>query len=430
MVEAHGTGTTLGDPIEAQALLATYGQGRASVRCGLGSIKSNIGHTQAAAGVAGVIKMVMAMRHGVLPQDAARRRALRAGRLVGRRRLAADRAAAMASASGEPRRAGVSSFGISGTNAHVILEEAPDAPSSSLRAGDRATRMPERSPRPRRRLRRRRQLAVPAWRCAAVGAFGARASRRCARRPSGWPAASERGSPASSTRADVGYSLAHSAAHCFTQRAVGASGADCARGCSRASRALARGRRGGRDQRGGARRPPWRWPSCSPARAPSASGMGRSCTRRSRSSGPPWMRLCAELDSTCGRPLREVLFAGMARRACGAIGSRRPTRRAALFALEVALFRLVESLGCGPDFLMGHSIGELSAAHVAGVFSLQDACRLVAARGRLMGELPAGGAMVSVQASEQEMRRDARGLRGAGRGRGGQRPCRGGGLRR
>ncbi|MCC3773905.1 type I polyketide synthase [Streptomyces sp. UNOB3_S3] len=354
-VEAHGTGTTLGDPIEAQAVLATYGQGRAEDRpLLLGSVKSNIGHTQSAAGVAGVIKMVMAMRHGVLPKslhiDAP---SSHVDWTAGDVRLLTEELAWPET--GRPRRAAVSAFGISGTNAHTILEQAPEPEAKT--EGAQAPPV---------------AMTAVAW---PVSAKSADALDAQLERLHAWVA----GRP-ELTPAEVGFTLA-AGRSVFDHRAVLLTGADgrtaeVARGTAAPGGSLAVVFSGQGSQR---------------------VGMGRELYARFPVFAEALDAVTALLDLELERPLREVMFEGDAA-VLGGTGFTQP----ALFALEVALFRLVESWGVRPDFVTGHSIGEIAAAHVAGVFSLEDACKLVGARARLMSELPAGGAMVAVQASEDE----------------------------
>ncbi|MFC0599784.1 type I polyketide synthase [Streptomyces palmae] len=366
VVEAHGTGTTLGDPIEAQALLATYGQDREADRpLWLGSVKSNIGHTQGAAGVAGLIKMVMAMRHGVLPATLhADRPSPHVDWSTGRVELLREQRLWPRTA--RPRRAAVSSFGISGTNAHVIVEQpAPqDLPAESA-ATPPYTGLGQLVP-----------WVVSGRTGAALRAQAARLAEWAREHPDPEP-----------TRA--GWSLASGRA-VLEHRAVvwGRDARELADGLT----ALAEDGPGA-PVSGAARdlpSPVFVFPGQGTQWAGMAAGLLASC--------PPFAQAVAECAAVMD-PLVDWSLPEVLRDPDAAALERADVVQPVLFAVMVGLARWWESCGVRPAAVIGHSQGEIAAAHIAGVLSLEDAVRVVVRRSRAMRELPTGGGMVSVALS-------------------------------
>ncbi|MRH91234.1 SDR family NAD(P)-dependent oxidoreductase [Nocardia sp. SYP-A9097] len=372
-VEAHGTGTALGDPIEAQALLATYGQGRTEP-LRLGSVKSNIGHTQAAAGIAGVIKTALALQHGELPPTL---HVNEPSPLVkwdsGRIALLTERQ--VWPGTGRLRRAAVSAFGVSGTNAHVILEQAPEsAVPDSVSPPVSGSVLPYvvtgSTPDALRAQAKR------------LGEFvtGVEDSQR-------WSIASSlvRDRAVFGSRAVVIAGERAALASGLTGLADGVTGSGVVSGTDETLPGSVGVVFGGQ----GSQR------------------VGAGAALRSRF---PVFR--ESFDATV--ELLDRYLAGAVEHSVAAVAFGAPGTaglidstvytQSVVFAVEVALYRLLESWGVEISAVAGHSIGGVVAAHVAGALSLEDAARLVAARGRLMGALPAGGAMVAIEATETEVR--------------------------
>ncbi|MEV6979371.1 beta-ketoacyl synthase N-terminal-like domain-containing protein, partial [Kitasatospora sp. NPDC093806] len=363
VVEAHGTGTRLGDPIEAQALLATYGGVERERPLWLGSLKSNIGHTQAAAGVGGVIKMVQAMRHGVLPRTLhAEVPSPHVNWAAGSLKLLTE--SQPWSAEGRPLRAGVSSFGISGTNAHVILESAPEfepAPEPAPSTGSEGS--------------------LPAWLLSGRTAEALRAQ-----------AVRLAGAAAELPAADVAVSLA--ARPAFEHRAVvtGTDREELLAGLAQVALGGASGQVVAGVDRGVV--------LVFPGQGSQWRGMGAGLWETSAVFRQA-VTECAEVldplvgfsvvDVVCGRVgMPETVLVG------GGVVDRVDAVQPVLFAVMVGLARVWGSWGVRVGGVVGHSQGEIAAACVAGGLSLGDACRVVALRAGALRELCGSGSMVSV----------------------------------
>lgn len=362
-VEAHGSGTSLGDPIEFQALEAVLKDGRTpgDARCVVGSVKTNIGHLEAAAGVAGLIKVVLSLRHAEIPAHLHLHKVnphipLEESPLA----IVTERTTWPPAADGR-RYAGVSSFGFGGTNAHVVLEEAPDLPATAESAAERPLHVLTLSARTESALRESARRYAAQLETYATDAL----ANVC--------------HTANVGRAIFDHRLAviaDSTGRAAQELATYASGGE--------SRALLRGHaRGGRPKVA----------FLFSGQGAQYEGMGRELYRTQPTFRRALERCAAILDRRLERPLLSVMFA-----AEGAPTPLHETAYAqvALFALEFALAELWRSWGVEPDAVMGHSVGEYAAACAAGVFTVEEGLELIVERGRLMQGLTARGAMAVV----------------------------------
>ncbi|MCY1036434.1 amino acid adenylation domain-containing protein [Corallococcus sp. BB11-1] len=353
-VEAHGTATRLGDPLEVQALRLAFGDREdGAPSCALGSLKGNLGHLDSAAGVAGLLKATLALEHRFLPGTVHFEHAPPELELERSRFVVSREGRPWTLPDGVPRLAGVSAFGIGGTNAHVVLEEAPPAPVNDD-AREAATLLV---------LSARSEVALDA------------ASRRLAHHLEQHPA---------QALADVAYTLREGRTAFECRRAlVGGSAAD----------AIARLRSDGHSR-------------CAPRHAPEVVFLFPGMGTQEVGMGAAWYRRSPvyreALDACLGlfgreleRELRAVLFPDDAGRARAEVALRAPSLgMAAIFSTEYALSRLLLAWGIQPTALLGHSLGEYAAACLSGVLSLEDAVALVRLRGRLCDALPPSGMLV------------------------------------
>ncbi|MEU7598661.1 type I polyketide synthase, partial [Streptomyces sp. NPDC039022] len=388
VVEAHGTGTTLGDPIEAQALLATYGRDRGDGEpLWLGSVKSNIGHTQAAAGVAGVIKMVLALQHERLPQTLyAEVPSSHVDWSAGEVRLLTEPAPWPADGD-RVRRAAVSAFGMSGTNAHLILEEAPAAQEAEAAEEPKEPETEPDGP-AARVLSGEGAGAVRAWQ---VSGRSAAAPAAQADRLHGWLTARPELRPA-----DVAWSLA-TVRTAFEHRAV-IVGSDDRAALLTSLENLAAGTPNGSVVSGTAR-PGLRPVFVFPGQGSQWLGMGQELVRTSPVFAGRLAECAAALAPYVDWSLTDVLAGTGDAPALEAADVVQP----ALWAVMVSLADVWEAAGVAPDAVVGHSQGEIAAATVAGMLSLEDGARVVALRSRALKVLAGAGGMLSVSRPAAEV---------------------------
>jgi acyl transferase domain-containing protein/NADPH:quinone reductase-like Zn-dependent oxidoreductase/NAD(P)-dependent dehydrogenase (short-subunit alcohol dehydrogenase family)/acyl carrier protein len=376
-LEAHGTGTPLGDPIEVQAAAAAYGGSRDADRPLLmGSVKTNIGHTESASGAAGLIKVVLSLQHELLPQslhfdkpsphipwDALPVRVV-------------DEALPW-QPNGRTRRAGVSSFGFTGTNAHVLIEEAPAKAPVPLEDAERADDEAGQTPESNARTQPFNVLALSARSPEALVAVAQRYEAWLSARPD-------------ADLADVCLTAGSGRSH-FEHRA--ALVVDSVAGAREGLAELAEGRlRPGVVRGEHTHHPTTAW--LFTGQGSQYPGMSRELFETEPVFAETVTQCAAAIDDVLPRPLLEVLFA--TDRETGELLRHTSYAQPAIFAVEMGLARLWQSWGVQPDVVLGHSVGQYAAACVAGVFSIEDGARLMAERGRLFGSLPAGGRMVAV----------------------------------